>query len=280
MKKKLTAILIPAVILCCMAGGCSQETAKDVQKQAEDIAKEVADQTENIADREEEHVLGVKNGHPDVYPEITYGEAFDSFFASPTWKYFESKDGQDVVEFTGYCTYQDVEVKARLQFILADDGTFTSGALSFNDVPQSQLITGAMLEKAFEQYAEENNIVLVQSEEDNAPEEVPQTEESLPEDTISVYDASGRYAEGTKTFAVSMPTEEELEEGPVGTMEWSDSESGESEGVTLYRVSHSDVTCTLGGTEYRITFCANDAFWYDMSGNLVGRYTKTESFQS
>lgn len=278
MRKKLAAALMAAAALC-MTAGCTQETAKDVQKQAEDVVQEVADQAENIADSGDEHVVSVKNGYPEAYPEITFGEAFDSFFDSPTWKYFESEEGENVVEFTGYCMYQDVEVKARLQFILADDGTFSSGALSFNDVPQSQLITGAMLEKAFEQYAEANGIALAQSETDNVLEETPQTEESLPTDMVSVYDAAGRYAEGTKTIAVSIYSDE-TEDGSVGNMEWSDSESGESEVIILYQASDSDVTCTLGGTEYRITFCTNDAFWYDMSGNLVSHYIKTESFQS
>lgn len=283
MRKKSAAALMAAAALC-MAVGCTQETAKDVQKQAEDVVQEVADQAENIADSGDERVVSVKNGYPEAYPEITFGEAFDSFSDSPTWKYFESEEGENVVEFTGYCMYQDVEVKARLQFILADDGTFSSGALSFNDVPQSQLITGAMLEKAFEQYAESNGIALAQSETDNilgeAPqtEEIPQTEEPLPTDAVSVYDAAGRYAEGTKTVAISIYSDE-TEDGSVGNMEWSDSESGESEIIILYQASDSDVTCTLDGTEYRITFCTNDALWYDMSGNLVSHYIKTESFQ-
>lgn len=163
MTKKLIFIVAMAAALC-MLGGCSQTTAKDVQETAEDVAKEVADQMENIADSEEEHVLSVKNGYLEQYPENPIGEAFDNFFGSPTWKYFKGTDtggngesindtehNVDVVEFTGYCTYQDVEVKARLQFILNEDGTFTTGALSFNDVPQSQLITAAMMEKIFEQ---------------------------------------------------------------------------------------------------------------------------------
>lgn len=277
MKKKLATILIAANILC-MAAGCAQETAKDVEKQAEDIAQEVADQAENIADNDDEHVISVKNGYPEAYPEITFGEAFDSFFASPTWKYFESEDGQDVVEFTGYCTYQEVEVKARLQFILEEDGAFTSGALSFNDVPQSQLITGAMLEKAFEQYAQANGIATGQNGADDVPEEAPETEESLPENPISIYDAAGRYAEGSKEMAVSIFSDE-TEDNSVGVMEWSDSAAGTNEIATLYRASDTEVSCTFSGMEYRIAFYANDALWRDASGNLVNHYVKTESFQ-
>lgn len=93
------------------------------------------------------------------YPECEYGDVFDEFFGSPTWKYFEADTGEQVVEFTGYCIYQDVEVKARLQFILdMENETFESGAMSFNDVPQLELITTAMIQKAFENYMEENGM--------------------------------------------------------------------------------------------------------------------------
>lgn len=156
MRKKRKMHIMMMIAALCFVCGCSELSEKDTQEKAEDVVQEVVDQVENIADKEDENVLSVKNGYPENYPDITFGDAFDNFFGSPTWKYFEGENGEDVVEFTGYCTYQDVEVKARLQFILNGDGTFTSGALSFNDVPQSQLITSAMLEKAFEQYRQSN----------------------------------------------------------------------------------------------------------------------------
>ena len=81
--------------------------------------------------------------------------------------------GEDVVEFTGYCTYRDAEVKARLQFILnVEEGTFESGALSFNDVPQVELITVSMIEKAFQTYMEKHQITDDQSNLENDLEQV------------------------------------------------------------------------------------------------------------
>ena len=112
-----------------------------------------------MLDQEDEHVIGVKNGYPNAIPDITYGKAFESFFGNPTWKYFEADTGEQVVEFTGYCTYQDAKVKARLQFILSEDGeSFETGALSFNDVPQSTMIANAMVYKAFEEYASKHDL--------------------------------------------------------------------------------------------------------------------------
>ena len=96
------------------------------------------------------YVEMVKGGHPNSYPNRTYGEAFGSFFSSPRWSYFESDDGKDVVEFTGYCLYQNTEVQARFQFVLdVGNGTFETAYFAFNDVPQTKLMLSALLEKVF-----------------------------------------------------------------------------------------------------------------------------------
>lgn len=132
--KKITLILMSLIIL--LISGCSKETS---------------DQLQNLSDKNNKYVLMVKNGNPTSYPDSTYGKSFEDFFGSPTWKYFKSDDGRDIVEFTGDCTYYEVQVKARLQFILdTTGGTFEAGALSFNDVPQTQLITAAIFSKVFE----------------------------------------------------------------------------------------------------------------------------------
>lgn len=127
---------------------------------------DIEDQIANVVQSEDTHVLGVKGGTPNAYPGKTYGEAFEKFFGSPAWKYFvgtkegadEDGDGKpdyteenvDIVEFTGYCTYQDVEVKALIQFTLSkDDDTFEATYLSFNDVPQNMFMLSALLEAAF-----------------------------------------------------------------------------------------------------------------------------------
>lgn len=152
MKKRIAIMALAAAL--CITGGCSQESIKEAEEQAKDIVQETTDQAASIMDSDDIHVLTVKNGHPESYPGVTYGEAFDSFFGTPAWNYFEGDGGEQVVEFAGYCTYMEVEVKARLQFLLNTDGTFSAGAFSLNDVPQTQLMTAAMLEKVFSQYSE------------------------------------------------------------------------------------------------------------------------------
>ena len=130
---------------------------------------DITDQIANVVQMEDSHVTSVKNGTPYSYPDITYDQAFSSFFSKPTWKYFvgtsegpdEDNDGKpdytesnvDIVEFTGYCLYQGSEVKALIQFRINDDGeTFTASYLSFNDVPQNYLMLSAIITKAFGDY--------------------------------------------------------------------------------------------------------------------------------
>ncbi len=123
------------------------------------MSSDIDDQLSNVVQAEDEHVLGVKNGTNSNYPDITYAEAFEEFFAYPTWKYFEgstSKEPEvkhDVVEFTGRCLYQDVEVKAQIQFTMNEDGeTFRATYLAFNDVPQDMDMLDALIVKAFTEY--------------------------------------------------------------------------------------------------------------------------------
>lgn len=188
MKKRMAVLLVLGCVE--VLAGCGEINDKDVKELSDttkDVVKEVADQAANIRDSEEEHVLSVKGGHPESYPNATYGKAFEDFFAYPTWKYFkgtkegsdEDGDGKpdteeenvDIVEFTGYCTYQDVEVKALIQFTLNDDDTFTATYLSYNDVPQNNLMLWGLLEKVFEDYEDETEVKTTQNEETSANED-------------------------------------------------------------------------------------------------------------
>ena len=72
MKKMILAIGFAAFVL--LSSSCSQQ--------------EVWEQVGNVIDAENEHVLSVKNGHPVTIPEITYGEAFENFFAKRILVFF------------------------------------------------------------------------------------------------------------------------------------------------------------------------------------------------
>lgn len=149
--KRIITLLLSALLLTGL-------TACNISKLNEPVA--------NIFNQDDEHVLMVKNGTSSKYPGKTWGEAFDSFFASPTWRYFRGtsegpdEDGDgfpdhvtaecDVVEFTGYCTYMEQEVKALIQFTLYEDDTFEATYLSLNDVPQNEFYLISLIETAFE----------------------------------------------------------------------------------------------------------------------------------
>ena len=138
---KILCLLFTLAALFC--AGCSSSIA-------DSIGKDVEDTLSNTQHAKNRYVQMVKNGHPNEYPNRTYEQAFSNFFAQPQWKYFKSDDQQNVVEFTGDCTYQDVPVKARIQFVVDEKaGTFETTYLAFNEVPQNRLVLSALLEKAF-----------------------------------------------------------------------------------------------------------------------------------
>lgn len=142
------------LMLLVVLAGCSTETDQVVQ----DVTSKVHDQISNIADQSNENVLNVKNGHLQSYPDESIGETFDRSFEGNTWKYFKAESGEDVVEFTGYTEYRDEKVKARLQFILNGTSTFETAALSFNDVPQDNMVRAALLKSIFERKVNELEI--------------------------------------------------------------------------------------------------------------------------
>lgn len=94
-----------------------------------------------------EYISKVKNGTFNKYPDVIIGEAFDDFFGSPKWRYFISDDDLNIVEFTGKCTYDDVEVEALLQFTVYDDDSFELSYFSMNDISQNLLMISELIDK-------------------------------------------------------------------------------------------------------------------------------------
>lgn len=64
----------------------------------------------------------VKNGSPEMIPDITYGDAYDNFFANTEWGGFTATTGEDVVEFSGDCTYYEKAARVYIQFVLDESG--------------------------------------------------------------------------------------------------------------------------------------------------------------
>lgn len=144
MKQKSISLLLALLMMFSLLSACSIATV-------DGAGKEVEDTITNFTDADNRYVRMVKGGYRSDDPDTTYEDAFTAFFGTPRWKYFESEDGQDVVEFTGDCTYRDTPVKARIQFVVDEEnGTFEATYLAFNEVPQDLLTLSAVIVKAFE----------------------------------------------------------------------------------------------------------------------------------
>ena len=125
MRKKL-CLLVMCMAVSFMIAGCGNSSSDKSDTKTSEEGKN--EKTSNKSQEEDIHVKAVKQGSPKAYPNIKYGDAFGEFFDEANWRYFKAKKGQDIVEFTGYCTYKESRVKARLQFVVdMDNGSFTGG---------------------------------------------------------------------------------------------------------------------------------------------------------
>lgn len=73
-------------------------------------------------------IEAVKTGYMSLIPDITYEDAYEFFYAEPTWRFFVSDEGENVVEFAGKCRigYDLDEIEENnatvyIQFVLRDD---------------------------------------------------------------------------------------------------------------------------------------------------------------
>ena len=72
------------------------------------------------------YVRQVKGGHPNNYPNISYAEAFESFYAIPEWRY-SKMDGKDIIIFTGQCTLNGSPVTVELRYQIKDNSFWLIG---------------------------------------------------------------------------------------------------------------------------------------------------------
>lgn len=140
MRKKIILLMISIMLIL---SSCSTSRLK--------LDNVVQNSSNNDNNTDNEYVLMVKKGYNESNPDISYGKAFENFFANPSWKYFKGEESQDVVEFTGDCTYMDVDVKALIQFTIdKENNEFEATYLSLNEVPQNMLTLSSLMAKVFE----------------------------------------------------------------------------------------------------------------------------------
>lgn len=134
----------------------SNDSDKEGGDKSSDESSEEDDQDNK--EKKDKFIQTVKDARPESFSGCTYGKAFDEFFTSPQWDYFESTNGQNVVEFTGECMYAGSPTKARMQFTVSSSSVVTTGALYYNNAPQTTKIITESLNRIFEQYAKAHDI--------------------------------------------------------------------------------------------------------------------------
>jgi hypothetical protein len=120
-KKSKKVVIIAIVIVIALVCICIKALVKNSENVSDDL------QSSNSYD---ERIDMVKGGTPYIIPDITYEEAYDNFFENPTWRYFDSTDGDEVVEFAGKCRYSSDgngdeidynNATVYIQFVLEDE---------------------------------------------------------------------------------------------------------------------------------------------------------------
>lgn len=101
---------------------------------------------------EDEYIKTVKQGSFGSYPTVEIGKAFEWYFSDTEWRSFESTEGVNVVEFTGYCYFLDMLTEVYMQFNVYSDGTFNVDYLSFDDDTQSYIMMAGLIEVIMEDY--------------------------------------------------------------------------------------------------------------------------------
>ena len=109
-------------------------------------------------------INAVKAGVPANYPDITIGEAFDQYFASPEWRAFEGADSYHddtldyIVEFTGGCTYEGAEAQALIQFTISREfDSFETTFFSLDGDPMTFAKLNELMEVAFYSLSQEKD---------------------------------------------------------------------------------------------------------------------------
>ena len=79
-------------------------------------------------------VVSVKEGCPAQYPNITYEQAFENYFANTTWDACgQDEYGNEVVKFTGVCTYLGSDAVAEVTFtIYEEQSSFVVSSVKLN----------------------------------------------------------------------------------------------------------------------------------------------------
>lgn len=104
----------------------SDEATSTPEVTEEPTSEDATTSSEDSTQKKDEdyYVQLIKTATPTDYLDKTYGEAFEDFFNNPHWAYVEM-DGEQIIDFTGQCTYDGEDVNCEIMFKLdMQEGTF------------------------------------------------------------------------------------------------------------------------------------------------------------
>lgn len=182
----------------------------------------------------QKYVRFMKEASPVAYPDITYGDAFEEFFSNCKWEYFKSTEGQNVVEFTGNCMYDNENATVLIQFLIYyDEGRAKFHTMLINDEPQTNLVWSVLIEKVFNDFdsgADSNALMLEQEQED--------TETSAAEETGDFFENLVNTEETEDSFE---PQEKDFNDENLYIGEWEASKASVTVDGEVREMNASDI---------------------------------------
>tara|TARA_B100001113_G_C21044366_1_gene593839 strand:- start:464 stop:829 length:366 start_codon:yes stop_codon:yes gene_type:complete len=103
---------------------------------------------------EDPTIQRIKDGTFNNCNKATIDDLVDNFFDYPSWTAIVASDGSRYVNLAGGMTYDGVPVDALVQFTapMYDSSSFEINAFEMNDIPQNQLMVGALVTAMCNEY--------------------------------------------------------------------------------------------------------------------------------
>lgn len=146
------ALAISIIIAGSMVKGRITELKQSGYGEPNNIIEELTDDTvEYLYQKEtgyDAYIETIKSMNIPGY-RCTFGKAFSNFFSKPKWEHFRSSKGNEIIQFTGGCTYLGEDVETLVQFTVTDEygdyieaevTHFTLDGISQNDIMIASLL--------------------------------------------------------------------------------------------------------------------------------------------
>lgn len=156
-------------------------------------------------------VLAVKEGSPNQYPNITYEQAFEDYFANPKWESCgKDEDGNEVVMFTGICEYLGSDAIAEIKFtVYQEQESFVVSSVKLNG-EDMDFLGNVLIMNVFEEYqsvkygnSEPETFTETYLEEDVS--EMPSADTSINLEEITLLSGTYRNENSKFVFTISEP---------------------------------------------------------------------------